>query len=246
MATTQANSISIDDLTSTPPLTGGLLLYGMQAAFESPGDDWKLVDRLDAQPLATPRPSRAIWQNKQVASRALYVQLDEYDSATAATEGLASRLEQYQLPTMKRGDTIGDVCYYGSREFAPVIYFLRANIVVAVTSFGASAAEVDAAASRLDAFLNEYPQTYDKAPLCTDVQKQTAPGSYLVDYEPQQPSASQYFKFFTGGAVPERRSVNLYVTLPKDVAATLLQLFLFDAGSGRVQGTAPLDVPPRF
>ncbi|WP_164018928.1 hypothetical protein [Pyxidicoccus trucidator] len=244
MSTTQSQSTNNDDLTSTPPLTGGLLLYGMQAAFESPGDDWKLVERLDAKPLVTPRPSRATWQNTRSPSRALFVQVDEYNSAAAATAGLASQLEQYQLPSLKRSETVGEVCYYGSREFAPVIYFLRANIVVTVTSFGASSADVDAAASRLDAFLNLYPQKYDKAPLCTDVQQLTAPGVFLVDYEPQQPSASQYFKFFTGGAVPERKSVNLYVTLPKDVAATRLQLFLFDAVSGRVQGTDPLELPP--
>ncbi|QSQ23314.1 hypothetical protein JY651_50995 [Pyxidicoccus parkwayensis] len=247
MATTEesSQSISNDDLTSASPLTGGLLLYGMQAAFASPGADWKLVDRLDANPLVTPRPSRAIWQNKQAASRALYVQLDEYDSAAAASEGLDGWLKRYQLSTMKSGDKIGEVSYYGSREFAPVIYFLRANIVVGVTSYGASSAEVEATAARLDSFLTWYPQSYDKAPLCTDVQKMTAPGVYLIDYEPQQPAATQYFKFFTGGAVPERKSVNLYVMLPKDVSATRLQLFLNNADSGRVQGTPPFEIPPR-
>jgi hypothetical protein len=234
----------IQSKVSVPPAGGSLLLYGMQAAYTMPSTAWTIVQQVDADPQVTPRYSRAIFQSTGDSSQALLVKIDEYDSATEGKAGLAASLTKNQLASLASSTTVGDICFTGPSQFAPLIYFLRGNIVVTVTNFGKTVADVQTAASGIDAMLTAVPAKYSRGTISIEAQSSTESGVFLVKYSPASPKPSQYFTFFANTAIPFRKNLSLYVLLPGSVINTTLQAFLFDTSTGKASGTGLVELPP--
>lgn len=82
----------------------------------------------------------------------------EHDSLEDALEGLADTLEANQLAELPRGpDGLGEAAFVHPPQAPPAAFFVRGNLVLSVTSFGAGPVDALPYARRIDAELAERP-----------------------------------------------------------------------------------------
>ena len=210
-----------------PLTTGGVILtYGMQSAYVRPKSTrWKLVSRVDADPLESVRSSRAVWSDEKKRA-SLAVQIAEYDSAAAAAEGLATSLTKNQLPELEHGPSdLGEVSFVQPATVGPAVYFLRANLALLVTATGLSHEETLALAAGVDATIVLWPQKPGKPQFAIDIDTTSDPRTFEIQFRPPQPVPPRFYKFFAGAASLELRRTSVFATLLPELDETQLRVF---------------------
>ncbi|HVE71759.1 MAG TPA: hypothetical protein VNI54_10350 [Thermoanaerobaculia bacterium] len=100
--------------------------------------------------------SRAVWD---LESGRIGVTVTEHASTAAALNALADDLEANQLAELPRGpEGLGEISFVHPPPAPPAVFFARANLTVAVYSFGREPVDVIGFAQRVDAEISAQTQ----------------------------------------------------------------------------------------
>jgi len=123
----------------------GLLILGFNAWIVAPDG----MNTPDVRETIVPVRTRALWADQRVTTT-------ELESSEAALHSLALELDANQLSELPLGPTdLGNVSFVHPDRVAPAVFFVRANVLVTITSRNT---DVLPLAYRIDAELRARPQ----------------------------------------------------------------------------------------
>lgn len=186
---------------------GGLLFIGYKA--------WAAPVSVSAAPsmreLLGAAASRAVWDDPRQPGARLAVMVDEYESSSAALAGLAGELEANQLATVPRGpDGIGAISFIHPAGTPPAIYFVRANLVVRVVSFGNRPIDVLPDAQAMDGDLRSEPNASREDGIRVALRSRDGGGDVL-DVESRLAGDDAYLKVMAPGTDLSKRDGGIIV-----------------------------------
>jgi len=136
------------------PAEAGLLVIGFKA--------WAVPEERESalamREQLAPNSTRAVWDLRYGQAR-VAVTATEYTSVRHALKSLADELEQNQLATLPPGPSdVGEISFMHPDGVPPAIFFVRANLTLAVFSFGREPVDILPFARRIDAELRARPK----------------------------------------------------------------------------------------